>query len=361
MGLVRFLLALGVVFGHLEIAGAVNMLVGGRLAVECFYLISGFLISYVLVEGRYPSARKFYISRYLRLFPAYLCIVLLSLPVAICLTHRLDGFWSLPLIAKALLTLANTTIVGGDWVMFSAVKHGGFSLTANYRDSDPALYNFLLIPPSWTLGIELTFYAIAPFIIKKWHLLAVILVASIGLRLLAMRAGFGAHDPWSYRFFPFEIAFFIIGAFVHQIMVRRWNVVERVSVPLWLPAVLVCGLLVGFGNLPLPVVVKVPALLGTFIVSLPWLFRINSISKWDSWVGDLSYPIYIAHGMVIEVFRSVHLFESGWPAILQLVLVIGSVVLVAVLLKVAVTDRVEFYRRNFRDRTRRSTVPSGLV
>ena len=56
MGILRTLLALSVVLDHLG-GGATNQLVGGRLAVQLFYVISGFLISYVLTgTDRYQGA-----------------------------------------------------------------------------------------------------------------------------------------------------------------------------------------------------------------------------------------------------------------------------------------------------------------
>ena len=72
MGILRTLLALSVVLDHLG-GGATNQLVGGRLAVQLFYVISGFLISYVLTgTDRYQGATgHFYANRLLRLFPVY--------------------------------------------------------------------------------------------------------------------------------------------------------------------------------------------------------------------------------------------------------------------------------------------------
>lgn len=64
MGLLRALLALSVVFSR---CGGLD-LVGGRNAVQIFYMISGFLISYVVTERRmYGSTGDFYLSRYARL------------------------------------------------------------------------------------------------------------------------------------------------------------------------------------------------------------------------------------------------------------------------------------------------------
>jgi peptidoglycan/LPS O-acetylase OafA/YrhL len=350
MGMVRFLLALGVVFGHIEIVGAANMLVGGRLAVECFYFISGFLISYILTEGRYSSIGNFYKSRYIRLFPTYIFIALLSIPIAVWSAHRFAGFAALPLTAKSLLLVANATLFGGDWVMFSAVNHGTFSFTSDFKNSNPQLFNFLLIPPSWTLGVELSFYAVAPFIIKRWKVLLAILVVSLSIRLLAIRLGVGMHDPWTYRFFPLEIALFIIGAFVHQLAFKRWRLVERIRIPLWLPTAIVSLIIVAYGSVPVPLIVKVPILLGSVVMSLPWLFGFNSSSKLDSWIGDLSYPIYVSHWFVIECFRGRDFFHNGWPADIQLFSVVACCILVAVFLKIGIADQVEAYRKHFRSK-----------
>jgi peptidoglycan/LPS O-acetylase OafA/YrhL len=76
MGTLRTLFAIAVVFAH----SFGNLLVGGRNAVQLFYMISGFLISFVLVErNAYPDVKSFYINRYLRIYPIYLVIATLTL------------------------------------------------------------------------------------------------------------------------------------------------------------------------------------------------------------------------------------------------------------------------------------------
>ena len=68
MGTLRTLLAIAVVLVH----SYGFVMVGGRNAVQLFYMISGFLISYVLVERKvYKDTISFYINRYLRLYPIY--------------------------------------------------------------------------------------------------------------------------------------------------------------------------------------------------------------------------------------------------------------------------------------------------
>ena len=80
MGMLRTLLALSVVLDHLG-GGTTDWLVGGRLAVQLFYVISGFLISYVLTAtDHYRGAPgRFYANRALRLYPVYLAVAALTL------------------------------------------------------------------------------------------------------------------------------------------------------------------------------------------------------------------------------------------------------------------------------------------
>lgn len=59
MGLLRTILAISVVLAHsigfvsIGFRSNVGLLVGGQNAVQIFYMISGFLISYVLVEKKH--------------------------------------------------------------------------------------------------------------------------------------------------------------------------------------------------------------------------------------------------------------------------------------------------------------------
>ena len=75
MGLLRTIFALSVVFSHLGI----YTFVGARNAVQIFYIISGFLISYILVESKnYPNIKHFYFNRILRIYPIYYFVVFIS-------------------------------------------------------------------------------------------------------------------------------------------------------------------------------------------------------------------------------------------------------------------------------------------
>ncbi|WZB68981.1 acyltransferase family protein [Achromobacter xylosoxidans] len=229
MGILRTLLALSVVLDHLG-GGATNQLVGGRLAVQLFYVISGFLISYVLTgTDRYQGATgHFYANRLLRLFPVYLAVAALTLAA-----HAAgDGSFfrlydDLPLSARLFLILSNLFIVGQDWLMFFGIEHSSLLFTGSFAHSDVPLYQGLLVPQAWTLGVEITFSLVAPFVLRSPRRLLALLAASLALRAVLIATGIGLSDPWTYRFFPAELALFLAGALSHQILLPRWQALTR--------------------------------------------------------------------------------------------------------------------------------------
>jgi peptidoglycan/LPS O-acetylase OafA/YrhL len=86
MGILRTLLALSVVLIHTY----GQVFVTGQDAVQLFYVISGFLISYVLIEAKsYPELKFFYLNRYLRLYPIYFLVAGLVL----CTYWIIGGIW----------------------------------------------------------------------------------------------------------------------------------------------------------------------------------------------------------------------------------------------------------------------------
>src|ERR1700722_8928768 len=103
MGLIRTLLALAVANFHAyNLTFASNVLelswVNGEIAVETFFVISGFYMALIL-SGKYAgkSTWSFYRSRMLRLFPGYwlACIVTIVVLTATRQTRLFDYWQSL--------------------------------------------------------------------------------------------------------------------------------------------------------------------------------------------------------------------------------------------------------------------------
>ncbi|AOB30085.1 acyltransferase [Bordetella sp. H567] len=301
MGLLRTLFALSVVLDHSPFNDG-HMLVGGRLAVQLFYVISGFLISYILnTNEAYRSTGRFYENRLLRLFPTYLAVAVVALALNwVANPEFLDVYRRSPNSADLFLVLANLFIFGQDWLMFFGIKGGSLTLTGNYADSDVPLYQGLLVPQAWTLGVELSFYLIAPFILRSMRWVLALFAASVVLRLLLLHAGVAQSDPWSYRFFPLELALFLAGALSHRLLLPLW---QRLSGRFhYLPEV-ATGLFVVYAlfhfSLNFNHNVRDALALALFTGILPLTFIYQARHRLDKKIGQLSYPIYISHSVAI--------------------------------------------------------------
>ena len=216
MGTVRALLAISVVFFH----AYGFALVGGILAVQLFFIISGFLISYVLVEARtYGSLQSFYENRALRLFPIYFAVAFAALALHLFLyavmglpSPVVETYQNLNDEGRLALTLSNLGVFGQDWIMFTALDQGSFRLTTDYTDRalrSAAHPGRGLAGPScaadaWSLGIELSFYLIAPFVLPRMRLMLYLLAAGLaGPACLAHVHGARAlHRPLELSLLP---------------------------------------------------------------------------------------------------------------------------------------------------------------
>lgn len=349
MGILRTILALSVVFAHCY--GFV--LVGGQNAVQLFYLISGFLISYVWVEKKaYANARSFYINRYLRLYPIYAVVAILSLcyhaytALKWADTRFFDLYAQLPSSAALLLVFSNLTLFLQDWIMFLGVNGNQLRFMADFRESDIVLFHALLIHPAWTLGVELTFYLIAPFILRKRRIVILLLFISIMIRVYIVYIGLGMKDPWSYRFFPAELSLFLLGALAHQILLphyKRLGILEKYKV------ISICTLVfitLTYWLIPVHELFKTVALFSFFIMLIPFVFQLNS--AWDKWIGELSYPLYICHGFIIGVINAILAKVEVTNKPIMIFLVITSSIAFSIILINIIARPVDRLRKQFR-------------
>ena len=232
MGILRVYLALCVIACHSAsvFPWAVQ---DGRQAVQIFFILSGFYMAMVLSGGKYPCVRDFYLSRFPRIYPPYFVVLGVTAAVftftglAFHHWHTLSPFVTDPFARDGTPgvlagTLSNLTLFGQDWSTFLA--HDG---TGPWRVStDPdwpshTVSHYCLVPQCWSVGVELTFYALAPFLNRlRTSVLLVLLTVSTSARLLIYQECFLTFDPWTHRFFPFEIALFLAGMLGYRFYTR---------------------------------------------------------------------------------------------------------------------------------------------
>ncbi|HTK01059.1 MAG TPA: acyltransferase [Bordetella sp.] len=356
MGLLRTLFALSVVLDHSPFNDG-NMLVGGRLAVQLFYVISGFLISYILnTNEAYRSTARFYENRLLRLFPTYLVVAVVALALNwVANPEFLDVYRHSPNGADLFLVLSNLFIFGQDWLMFFGIKGGVLTLTGSYADSSVPLYQGLLVPQAWTLGVELSFYLIAPFILRSMRWVVVLFLASLALRAGLLYAGIAQSDPWSYRFFPLELALFLAGALSHRLLLPLW---QRLSDRFHYLPELATGLFVIYVVLHFSVTInhnlRDVLALAAFTAILPLTFIYQGRHRLDKKIGQLSYPIYISHSVAILLVHQ----ATSWIGLTNALAISTLNVLLSLVLATLLWSMVDSKIDRVRERVK-SGAPSG--
>jgi len=326
MGFLRTVLALVVCLIH---AGGIDGYVPlyGDVAVQGFYVVSGFYIAMVFTEkyARLPNGTAvFWANRYLRLAPAYVTVSLIAY-----LTIGRFALGGLDVEARALILLSQFTMLGQDVFMFLGYEpeSGRWFFTPDFLALTPAqipAYRMMMIPQGWSIGVELWFYAVAPFLVlKRTSTLVAIIGATLFLRLAAGSAfGFNG-DPWNYRFFPFELGTFLLGVLSYRAC--RAQPDKRGYGFLALSGLLV--LIAVYHYLPVGMLEKRWLFLLLLASALPRIFQATRHSTLDRRIGDLSYPLYIVH---LLCFTLLEPFLAGpWKAPLLIAAALGCAVILA--------------------------------
>ncbi len=205
---IRFFAAMYVVFYHSHLPEALDnyhlwasasLVRNGPLAVELFFILSGFILSYTY-EGqivRRGGLRRFWEARFARIWPLYACSLLLST----IFTHTTPS--SLPRAAATLLMVQA-------WNPFDMGMAG--------------TWNFVC----WTLSTEALFYLVFPFLQvwlerqRRWVLLltlALMLCLAVGFAT----GGINYQDTRGIRGIPLaavHLPEFIIGVSVGNLFLR---------------------------------------------------------------------------------------------------------------------------------------------
>lgn len=275
LGVFRLLLAIGVIASHVRGYEFSRYPDTGIIAVVTFFFISGYLML-ATFETNYhgptfaSGIRRFYTNRALRIFPLYWLALILTFGV-IMWKQAYENYDFSPRVL-----LQNFLLIGlnQDTFWASDIKFVG---------------------PAWTLDIELQFYVLVPFLIWFHHryfrlyLTTVLLVSLFGTALLVFPAGTPRLDQ---TIFPYA-GFFVLGMLSYHYRSHLPAMIRSVG---YLAAAI--GLAVAciacMGQPRVQQWLIVPLIL---MVALPLLQK--SGSALDRYLGDLAYPVFILHPVVL--------------------------------------------------------------
>lgn len=293
-GSLRFFLALLVLFSHLNLPTPLGLNLG-VIAVVIFYLLAGYVVNHLLSkifigEG---AIRSFYHDRVLRIFPQYLFALLVATFIWALLSPQTSFLAHAPTLGD---WLANLLIVPLNFYMFTGQSA------------------FTLIPPAWSLGAELQFYLIAPWLFLVLWMRYFLLAGALTIFLFA-QVGWLDSDIYGYRLLLGVLFIFYLGGLLYQGYVKLVLAMGMVFAlyALWLLTHIPQSSFLG--EVALGIAVGIPVLL--------WLSQqraIGMIKTIDSVLGKLSYGIFLFHFSAIWLIQIVLPESNG---LVQLLLVLG--------------------------------------
>ena len=359
MGILRVILALFVVLDHFRSFSSFYF-PGGEFAVKVFFIISGFYMTMIL-DKKYVgkgSYTLFLSNRFLRLFPIYWVVLGLTIGASFISYFVFNDWLRLTqyvvyhdiMNIKTLVFqgFTNIFLFGQDVVMFIGMdpEKGTMYFSGDFTKTYPQFHTFLFVPQAWTIGLELLFYLIAPFVVRRNIKVIVLLIAgSLIIRgFIYFNLGM-QNDPWTYRFFPNELSLFLIGTISYHIYnyiyTNRVNkIFNKIVVIIYFSVLIFYEYL---PNFEFAMDIKSVLFYTLTGISIPSLFMLTKNSKIDNRIGDLSYPIYIVHMLVIWI-TSILIMKFDLHLHRGLIVVIFTIVASYVLIKY-VSDPIEKIRQ----------------
>lgn len=334
LGVIRFLLAFCVIAFHLT-QYIPNL---GWLAVNFFYVISGYLITLVLHETYQFKFAPFAKNRFLRLYPAYFALAAISLLFSITLkSHALfHPSWSNP---------PSVGDVTGNIFMFPWAYLSDPIVMVNafdIRALDSSTMRFRLIPSTWSVGVEIACYFLLwLFSARNLVTTLVTIAAAIGWHVYSVYHGLHPnmlYNPVNAAMLPFGL-----GALAYHITSRFR--IPQLSGKSGIIATFVLGVAfavnweLSIGKEFLP---SVYYYLNTILAFIT-VIVINKtrhrgfLGTVDKWLGDLAYPMFLGHyvfafiawrilGMSETPMRGTEIFIYG--SALTVIASVGTVLLV---------------------------------
>lgn len=343
--ILRFFAAMWVVFHHQQvywpwpsvhgIESVKTILEHGNTGVKIFFILSGFILTFVYQRKGVRSMRSFLVARFARIYPLYLVGLALSIP------------------SLFLIDLPGQVRISGAAVGAGTILAKGLSVLLLLQAWIPVASNFWN-GVSWSLSAEAFFYLCFPFLLRSFlrlpaRWIPVLLATLASIEVVREYAVVATHDRMLLSFLYFNpvlrMADFATGVLVGVVHARGW----RLS-PWWALAAVGC-LLVGNGLVAEVVaarVLLVHAGAAALVLSLAFTPR-SSDSIWirtGVLLGQASYAVYLIHQPLAYLYNTalVKIFGTDPPYLSYL----AFLVVVATLLYTFVESPArEWIRRRF--------------
>lgn len=271
-----------------------GLLPGGFLGVDVFFIISGFLITNLLLReyerNNQINFRNFYYRRFARLFPTFVFTIFLTIIVS---------FFVFDLYAVSSIAVTAFASLAG-------VANLYFLKTADYFDLEAIEKPLLHI---WSLNVEEQFYFVWPIlmliILSKVTFKRTFIISSV-IILFLLSTFVNLVYPIAVFYLPIFRAYeFLIGSALAFISVRNINFVGKNYTNNLLIGFLIASFFIFDAKSYLPGI-------GTLILGIATLGLISigdvdsryNILRWKlmTYVGKRSYTLYLIHWPLIVLY-----------------------------------------------------------
>ena len=250
----------------------------GQTPVALFFMITGFLFTQKASAPKL-NWKQLYISRFARLFPLYAIIVIIVLAIVLALSKGV--------LRESPAILAQETMRWLAFVCFGRPNINAYPMTWT-----------IIAGVNWSLDYEIRFYV---FGIPLLYFLSRFLTPPQMLKLSAvLLAGFFAAVLVKGRMygFPFHMMHFLCGIFSAYIYAQPRLLIIIRHIAFRLIAAALAMLLLSFSNAHgfLPILFS----LVLFLAVAGGLSGLGFLkSRPALWLGDISYGIYLIHGLIV--------------------------------------------------------------
>ena len=286
-----------------------TFLKGGYTGVDVFFVLSGFLITSLLMSehDRFAGINytKFYARRALRLFPALAVVILVVLVLVLADSH--------------LANFRHATLTGLPFVVL---------YIGNWASAFGTVLTLGLLSITWTLAIEEQFYLLWPLglsaLLRRMnrtriaHILIGVAVLEMVGRLVLSYAG--VSTEWLQYSTVTHSDGLLMGSALALLWSsggewKAWPTLKKLSTPIGIGAVAVLAVVLVFGDpklhlaffwIALAVLATTALLISLIAQPASPLNKLLSVRPLQ-WIGKRSYGFYLWHFPILGVVFSLHL------------------------------------------------------
>lgn len=271
-----------------------DLIPGGFLGVDVFFMISGFLITNLLLReyelSNHINFRNFYLRRFARLFPTFVLTIISTIVVS---------FFVFEIDTVSVIAISAIASLAG-------IANLYFLKTANYFDLDAIEKPLLHI---WSLNVEEQFYFVWPIvllmILSKVTFKRTLIISS-AMVLFLLSTIVNLVYPIAVFYVPIFRAYeFLAGAALAFFSAKNWKLLKKNYVFVLLSTLMVSSFFIFDSKSYLPG-------LGTLILGIATLGLIHC-GDWDSrynilmsrpfaYIGQRSYTLYLIHWPFIVIY-----------------------------------------------------------